>query len=578
MAWNLWRLASASRSRSAWIAALSFVGGICETFAIVSIAAAASSFVGDESRISVNLGPVDVNRSLTFTLALASVAVVLRLLTQLGSSYLSALLATGQANTVRRAILQAFLKADWAKKSEVTPGRFQEVVSSQVSSYSSSILLASNATSGLISLAILLVSAVALNWVAAILIAATTVVIALLLRPLGVLTRRYSEEARDSSFELMDSVNELTSTAQETHVFAVDDQVLDRAQVHLDRLRASRTRASWLSSTVPAAHQATSLLAIVAAIAVVTRVADDQLASLSAVILLFIRSLTYAQSLQSAFAQLNSSLPSMESLRDVLGDYRSHERASLGVSLDAPLSGLQFDDVGFTYPGGHHALRHVTFSSAPGESIGIIGPTGSGKSTLVQLLLRLRAPSEGRFSVGGIDAESVALREWYRRVALVSQEAKMIAGSIEDNIRFLRSEYSDSQVRQAAERARLGPDLERFELGIHTPVGPGGGRLSGGQRQRVALARALLGSPEVLVLDEPTSALDLQTESFVQETIELLHGEVSLFIVAHRLSTVKRCDRIMVLEDGVVTAFESPNTLEQTSDFYRRAVELSSLE
>jgi len=222
-------------------------------------------------------------------------------------------------------------------------------------------------------------------------------------------------------------------------------------------------------------------------------------------------------------------------------------------------------------------LKGVSFVIEPGETVGIVGPSGSGKSTLVQLLLRLRHPVEGHYTADGIEAADIAQDSWYRRMAFVPQEPRLFRGSVAENIRFFRDELDDAAVEQAAKLAHLHEDVVDWPLGYDTSVGERGGAVSGGQRQRIVLARAMAEEPDVLILDEPTSALDMKSESLVQQTLQGLKGRSTMFIIAHRLSTLNDCDRIMVLKDGELQAFEAASALRESNAFFAEAVQLSQL-
>jgi len=217
-------------------------------------------------------------------------------------------------------------------------------------------------------------------------------------------------------------------------------------------------------------------------------------------------------------------------------------------------------------------LADVDFVLQRGEVLGIIGPSGAGKSTLAQVLLGLRAPDTGEVTVGGVDLAEVDRAWWTRRVSFVPQDPVLFTGTIVENIRFFRDDVDDAAVRQGAADANVLAEITAMPAGFDTHLGERGGALSGGQRQRLSIARALAGSPGLLVLDEPTSALDGHSEALIRSTIAALHGRVTVVVIAHRMSTIDMCDRIMVVEDGRVTALGTPDALLASSTFYRRAL------
>jgi ATP-binding cassette, subfamily B, bacterial len=216
-------------------------------------------------------------------------------------------------------------------------------------------------------------------------------------------------------------------------------------------------------------------------------------------------------------------------------------------------------------------LSELSFDVERGETIGIIGPSGAGKSTLAQLLLRLREPTNGSYLVNGEPARELRRTDWTSRVAYVPQSPQLFYGAVADNISFLR-ELDDGAIERAARLARIHDDIVSWSDGYDTIVGPRAAAVSVGQAQRICLARALANNPEILLLDEPTSALDPTSERLVQESLTALKGHLTLFVIAHRMSTLDICDRVMVIVDGRLDAFEPFDSLGARNAYYRQAL------
>lgn len=232
---------------------------------------------------------------------------------------------------------------------------------------------------------------------------------------------------------------------------------------------------------------------------------------------------------------------------------------------------VRFDDVSFRYAGADEdALRDIDLEIRRGESIGIAGATGGGKTTLVDLFCGLLLPTEGRITVDGVDL-SVHNRAWQRNIGVVHQSSFLTDDTLRRNVAFGSDEedVDDEGVLQALERAELGGLVDTLPDGLDTMVGERGVRLSGGQRQRVTLARALYRRPSVLVLDEGTAALDNNTEARVMENLQELRGEVTILMVAHRLSTIRRCDRILFLDEGRLAGCGTYEELKATNASFR---------
>jgi ATP-binding cassette subfamily B protein len=212
---------------------------------------------------------------------------------------------------------------------------------------------------------------------------------------------------------------------------------------------------------------------------------------------------------------------------------------------------VAYEDVSFGY-GDEPVLAGVSFAADGGETVALVGPTGAGKSTAVKLLLRLFDVDDGSIEIDGQDVREVSVPSLRRAIGYVSQETFLFYGTVRDNIAYGTPGATDAEIRAAAEAAEAHDFIANLPDGYDTMVGERGVKLSGGQRQRVSIARAVLEDPDVLVLDEATSDVDTETELLIQRSLDRLTADRTTFVIAHRLSTVKDADRIVVLEGGEV--------------------------
>jgi len=250
---------------------------------------------------------------------------------------------------------------------------------------------------------------------------------------------------------------------------------------------------------------------------------------------------------------------------DTQSDIRDNPHA---VTLPLVRGTIAVEHISFFYDPRQPVLRDVSFEAKPGEMVAIVGPTGAGKTTVMNLLHRFYDPTEGQITVDGMDLRQITLDSWYRQIALVPQETILFGGTILDNIRYGNHNATEAAVKEASRAAHAHDFILSFPDQYQTVVGEKGVNLSGGQRQRIAIARAVLKNPRILLLDEATSALDTESERLVQEALEQLMKGRTTFVIAHRLTTVQGADRILVLDKGHLVETGTHNELMARQGLY----------
>ncbi|HOJ97987.1 MAG TPA: ABC transporter ATP-binding protein [Termitinemataceae bacterium] len=276
----------------------------------------------------------------------------------------------------------------------------------------------------------------------------------------------------------------------------------------------------------------------------------------------------------NVYPELERGIEAINSIGEILEDPEVEENEGKLVVQNVQ-GNIDFKNVYFSYPGTtEHAIEDFTLSITAGQSVAFVGASGSGKSTLMQLVLGLRRPSKGAIFLDGQDLSTLDMRTVRHHVSVVPQSVILFSGTIRENITYGLKEFSEEQLIEAARMANALEFIEQLPKGFDTPIGEYGSRLSGGQRQRIAIARALIRNPRILILDEATSALDVASERQVQIAIEQsMRGRTTL-IVAHRLSTIRHADLVVVLERGRLVEMGTYRELVQKDGFFSRLVAL----
>ena len=566
-------VAAGNRIRLAQVGATAFVGGAAEALFLVTVTRAGFAITNSRDEVGIIAGRF---LSVQQTLLLAVGLIVVRAALGATTSWTSAHITARVVAELRSRVSAAFLNATWSAQQAQQSGSLQEILSVHTAQAST---VMTSTTSGIVAganLVALLALAGAVDPAGAVVLVGFVVLVGMLLRPLRHAVRRRADTVVQAGLDFATSIHEISRLGMEFHVFHVQDRAEQKVSAFVDEHRRRWERLFFVSSLSSTLFVALAYLALVGGLAVVATSSSANLTSLGAVMLIMLRSLSYGQALQTSYVSIASAAPAIRRLRSALDDLTSNRRHDGGVAVGR-VDEVEFADVSFSYDPDTPVIRDVSFTLRSNEIVGVIGPSGGGKSTLVQLLLALRDPTGGTIRADGRDVSEFDRSEWARRVTFVGQTPRLISGSIADNIRFFRQDIPTDSVRRAAEMANVHDEIAKMSGGYDHFAGDAGAELSGGQQQRICIARALIERPDILVLDEPTSSLDVRSEEMIRGTLEELRSEMTVVIIAHRLSTLGMCDRIMVIQDGELRGFDTPDNLARSDDFYRESLALSGL-
>jgi ABC-type multidrug transport system fused ATPase/permease subunit len=555
------------------LASLSVLSGFSEGLFLAIVAQVAYKTVNGKGG-SAHAGVLHIGASVNTLLWIALALALFRLVLQWPISMLPAKIAADVQQRLRRRVFRAFSNASWDVQSRDREGQLQEVMTNQTSQATGGALQATSLVSSSLIFVILMGFAIALSPTAAAVMLTIAVGLFAVMRPMRMLGAKRSRELSRAQVRYAGAIAEANRLAEESQVFGVTDAQYERMSGFVDTCRNLFYRAQVIAKAVPNVYQSLIFVLLVLGLMAYTSTGVHTGGRLLAIVLLLFRAAQNGQSIQGSYQALQQSLPFIDRLRRVEARYQA-SAPNPGTEPLPEVSTLAFEEVSFAYTPGRPVLTEVSFEVESGEAIGIVGPSGAGKSTLVQILLQLREPLAGRYLVNGVDVSDYRREDWHRLVAYVPQEPRLLHATVAENIRFFR-DVDDEAVERAARLARIHDDITGWSKGYETVVGPRADAVSGGQQQRICLARALVARPQVLVLDEPTSALDPHSEALIQESLTALKHELTLFTIAHRMSTLDMCDRVMVILDGRLTAFDTRTALQENNHYYRTASLIAS--
>ncbi|WP_408886039.1 ABC transporter ATP-binding protein [Komagataeibacter melaceti] len=467
------------------------------------------------------------------------------------------------------------VQADISRMETEAPAQIAARFTTDAVSIREALIRATNALGDAVTVVGLIASMLYMDWELSLIAAVLYPLAAMPVRRLGKRLRRESGSVHEQIGETSAMLTESFSQSRTIRVYRLEQSEQARAATVLDTLHDRLLRIARGRARVDPMLEVLGGAAVAAVLGFAGWRATQGGATLGdfsgfvAALLLAARPLRALGTLNIA---LQEGLGGLQRVFDVIDEPITVAQAPDAVALPAGEGDLRFEKVFFRYPDGRMGLNGLDFTARAGLTVALVGPSGAGKSTALSLIPRLHDVSGGRITLDGVDLRRLIVAELRDAIAYVSQDTLLFDLPVMDNIRMGNPQATDAQVHAAARAAAADTFIAALPQGYATRVGPGGQRLSGGQRQRVALARALLRNPRVLLLDEATSALDSESEAIIQQALAGLRHQRTTIVVAHRLSTVRSADLVVVMAEGRAVECGTHDALMRENGLYARMV------
>ena len=411
------------------------------------------------------------------------------------------------------------------------------------------------------------------SWQISLVSVALIVIYWFILKPFLSKLALYSKEILKFSRKLSQLSVEYLSAGRLVRLYGAQEKVQGYLRESIRGNATAQKKVAVISALMPALQELVTIVCggLVLVFAYVRMGADFSvfLPVLLGYILVLNRAVSRAGMIYAIRTRVTKATPSIKYIADFFDHGDRSESVSGEVDIQPPLQSIRFDQVSFRYPGvGELALNKLSFDIYPGEFLGIVGSSGAGKSTLVDLLVDLYRPTQGSILINGIASDQADAPAWRDMFSVVSQNDLVLHDTVRNNMLFANEDATDEEIENAAKQARAHDFICQLEAGYDTKLGELGFKLSGGQLQRIAVARAILRDTPILVFDEATSALDSVTESEIVDQLERLRSDKTVISIAHRLSTLKKADRILVLQQGRIFELGSHQELLEKGGLY----------
>lgn len=521
--------------------------------------------------IKKSFGFLQINYSLKYLFIFVCGLLMFRVVVLLLANYIKIKIATAYQEKTRGELFKLTAEANWQYLLEQKLGHLETILVTNVNYGSYLLQSISDSLMMMASLFVFLLVAINISWFITLITVALGGLIFFIFKPFLYKIRVLSRENEIINRRTAHHINENILGMKTIKVMSASSKIIDKAKEYFNILRNLTVKTSFLSIATNALVQPIGLIFVFIIFAVSYKTGAFNFAALAAIIYLIQRAFAYVQQLQTTLYSMTVSASYVDKMLEYRDEAIKNKEIDNGRDNFKFADNLEFKNIGFYYNQGKQILDKVSFSIKKGEMVGLIGPSGSGKTTIVDIILRLFNPTKGEILLDGSNINKIDINQWRKKIGYVSQDIFLKNDTIANNIKFYNDSITNEEMKTAAKMANIYDFIQNCPDKFETIIGERGLLLSVGQRQRIVIARILARQPEILILDEATSALDNESEVQIQQVIENLKNKVTVLLIAHRLSTVMNCTKLLVLQNGEIKEQGSPKELlaDEKSYFYK---------
>ena len=521
--------------------------------------------------VQVFFSVLGIEYSLKFLLIFVFLLFLLKFLVEILTVYFSSLINTNYERDIMRKLFQRTVDASWTFLSRQKIGHLDNIFSIDVK-YSRALLLKLSDIFMLLStILVYVVLAVNISFFITSLTVFFGILLLLLYKPSVYKIKRDSNESNIFRKKVANFVGEHIMGIKVVKASGLEDTIKNKINVFFERLRKLQMGVMLRKTVSGIAIQPLGLLYIFIIFSVSYKNSDFNIASFTVIVFLIHRIFQYVKQLQLSMNTVGESIPYVKHIDAYLKETEINEEINIGVEPFKFEKQLEFEQVDFSYEPDKPVLDDFNIKINKGDMIGLVGSSGSGKTTVVDLLLRLYTVKKGAIVLDGRDITGIDLKKWRQNVGYVSQDLFLLNSTIAENIRFYdENRITEEDMIKAVKMANIYEFVKSKSQGLDYQVGERGGNLSVGQRQRIVIARVLARNPKILVFDEATSSLDSESEQVIKDVISSLKRSITIIIIAHRLNTVMDCDKVFVIQESKIIESGSPDKLLKNESSYFR--------